>query len=265
MKKIILILVVALFVSSCGSFLEQENPNQVTSSTFFQTEDDFEQGLIAAYVPFRNPGGGYYNVTAIKIRNIRSDELVTRNDEESIYQLSLFTNNPDASSVQEMFVENYSAIYRANTLIDKIQESDLKQEFKDDILGQALFIRGVNYIALATEFKDIPLRLIASQKPENYNLAKSSQQDVYNQIESDLKRAAELLPVEAVDNGRTTKGAALAYLGKLYIYEDRWADAIEVLEPLTSSPYTYALVDYAQNFDLDRECNLNSVQFFVNE
>lgn len=258
--KIILILSALFIFSSCESYLDQVNPNAITTETFFKTESDFLQALAATYTPLRNPRGGYYNARALEMRNYRGDDVLTRNDTETLYQIYLFINSPDNETAFSVFDECYSAIYRANLLLEKIDESDMTATFKDQIKGEALFLRGINYFFLATEFKDVPLRLKASQKTEEFALAKSTQSEIYSQVETDLTNAAKILPLTALNNGRASKGAALAYLGKLYIYKEQWTEAITTLEPLTKSPYTYSLTtNYQDNFDLEHEYNSESI------
>lgn len=75
----------------------------------------------------------------------------------------------------------------------------------------------------------------------------SSQAEIWSQAEQDLLTAASLLPVKDDVIGKPTKGAAYAVLGKIYVYED-FDKAIEILEPLTKSPYTYRLVGFCMEF-----------------
>lgn len=261
MKNIVILVLVAMFAfTSCESYLDQVNPNKITSDTFFKTESDFEQALAATYTPLRNPYGGYYNVRSVELRNYRGDDVSVRNDTEALFQIHLFLNSPNNANATDLFDECYSAIYRANLLIEKIEESDMKADFKNQVTGEALFLRGLNFFFLATEFKDVPIRLKGSQKPEDFELAKSPQSDVYAQAEKDLKQAADLLSIKAPDLGRATKGAALGYLGKLYMYTEQWDKAISTLEPLTQSPYSYKLMEnYFHNFDMENEFNDESI------
>lgn len=73
--------------------------------------------------------------------------------------------------------------------------------------------------------------LTASQSPSTFPLAKSSQAEIWAQAEQDLITAASLLPVTNEVIGKPTKGAAYAVLGKIYVYEENFDKAIEVLEP----------------------------------
>lgn len=260
MKGKYLLFLACIILTGCEAYLDQLNPNKITSDTFFKTQEDFLQALAATYTPLRNPRGGYYNVRTLELRNYRGDDVVVRNDTETLYQIHLFINSPNNSTASDLFYECYSAIYRTNLILEKIEESNFSTEFKNEIIGETLFLRGINYFFLTTEFKDVPLRLAASQMPENFPLAKSPQTEVYTQIETDLKQAIDLLPVTPRQNGRATKGAAQAYLGKMYIYMEDWNNAISVLEPLTSTPFEYALTeDYWHNFDLEHEYNSESI------
>ena len=91
-------------------------------------------------------------------------------------------------------------------------------------------------------------------------MEKSSQAEIWSQAEQDLLTAASLLPVKNDVIGKPTKGAAYAVLGKIYVYEEDFDKAIEILEPLTKSPYTYRLVeDFAWNFDDVHENNEESI------
>lgn len=68
-----------------------------------------------------------------------------------------------------------------------------------------------------------------------------------------------LLPIQPTGKGKPSKGAAYATMGKIYLYMEEYDKAIKVLEPLTHSPYTYKLVDFAWNFDEAHENNEESI------
>ena len=135
---------------------------------------------------------------------------------------------------------------------EKLEEKqgEFGEDFVNKVKAECLFIRGFYLFQLGKEFKNAPLRLTASQSPSTFPLEKSSQAEIWSQAEQDLLTAASLLPVKNDVIGKPTKGAAYAVLGKIYVYEEDFDKAIEILEPLTKSPYTYRLVeDFAWNFD----------------
>lgn len=268
MKKIYALITCAVFVSgmvftSCESQLDQVNPNKSTEETFWKNEKDFELALTSCYTPLKNAlGGGYYGTRGVMLRICRADEVEFRNDITEIFQSMNFTNTTSNSLTQGMFYQFYNALYRTNSIMQKLEEK--KGEFSDDFVkkvkGECLFIRGFYLFQLGKEFKDAPLRLTASQDPATFPLKKSSQAEIWEQAKNDLKVAGELLPVKNDVIGKPTQGAAYATLGKILVYEEKFDDAIDVLLPLTKSPYTYDLVDnFSWNFDEAHEHNEESI------
>ena len=195
------------------------------------------------------------------LRIARADEVDFRNDISDVYTVNRFTNSNTNSLTQGMFYQFYNALYRTNSIMQKLEEKkeQFSTDFQNSVKGECLFIRGFYLFQLAKEFKDAPLRLTASQSPSTFPLAKSSQADIWAQAKEDLKTAASLLPITN-KIGKPTQGAAYAALGKIYVYEENWQEAINVLEPLTQNPYTYKLVeDFNWNFDDTHENNAESI------
>lgn len=247
---------------SCDAQLDQVNPNKATEVTFWQTESDFELALTSCYTPMKNGGnGGYWGARGIELRIARADEVEFRNDISGIFQSCYFNNTNGNGLTQGMFYQIYSALYRTNSIFQKLEEKQgqFSEEFVNKIKGECYFIRGINLFFLGKEFKNAPLRLTASQSMESFPLAKSSQAEIWEQAASDLKQSATLLPLTN-GKGKPTKGSAYAFLGKMYVYAEKFDEAISVLEPLTQSPYTYKLVeDFAWNFDEAHENNVESI------
>ena len=266
MKKNI-ILVLFAFISgsllfSCDSELNQTNPNNATDDTFWKDEKDFNLALTSCYTPLKNAlNGGYYGTRGVMLRIARADEVEFRNDITDVYTVGRFTNSNTNSLTQGMYYQFYNALYRTNSVMQKMEEKkdQFDTDFQNAVIGECLFIRGFYLFQLGKEFKDTPLKLVASQDPATFPIAKSSQEDIWAQAIEDLTTALEKLPVKNTV-GKPTKGAAAASLGKIYVYQKEWQAAIDVLEPLTKSPYTYELVsDFHWNFDTEHENNLESI------
>lgn len=261
-KTTLALLVAGISLVSCDDQLNQTNPNKATEDTFWKDETDFNLALTSCYTPLKNAlNGGYYGTRGVMLRIARADEVDFRNDISDVYTINRFTNSNTNSLTQGMFYQFYNALYRTNSIMQKLEEkkSQFSEEFQNAVTGECLFIRGFYLFQLAKEFKDVPLRLTASQSPSTFPLAKSSQSEVWQQAILDLQQAASLLPVTN-KIGKPTRGAANAALGKIYIYQQEWQKAIEVLQPLTQSPYTYKLVDdFYWNFDDEHENNAESI------
>lgn len=258
-----LLSVVGLVCTSCDAQLDQVNPNKETEDTFWQDEADFELALTSIYTPLKiGLGGGYYGTRSVMMRIARADEVEFRNDIGEVFQACYFTNTNGNSLSQGMFYQFYNGMYRVNTILQKIEEKEdsFSEDFINKIKGECLFMRGFYLFQLGKEFNNAPIRLTASQSSETFPLEKSGQAEVWAQAERDLIAAVALLPVDKEIASAPTKGAAFAVLGKMYVYLKEFDKAIEVLEPLTQSPYSYELVkDFAWNFDNVHEFNSESI------
>ena len=90
-------------------------------------------------------------------------------------------------------------------------------------------------------------------------IPRSSVSEVYASIEADLIFASENLSATAAQKGRATKGAALALLGKAYLYQNKYPQAVATFESLIGTS-SYSLVsDYNTIFENAGENGLESV------
>lgn len=197
-KTTLTILISGMLFSSCEDQLNQANPNQATEDTFWKDETDFNLALTSCYTPLKNAlNGGYYGTRGVMLRIARADEVDFRNDISDVYTVNRFTNSNTNSLTQGMFYQFYNALYRTNSIMQKLEEKkeQFSTDFQNSVKGECLFIRGFYLFQLAKEFKDAPLRLTASQSPSTFPLAKSSQADIWAQAKEDLKTAASLLPI----------------------------------------------------------------------
>ena len=100
-----------------------------------------------------------------------------------------------------------------------------------------------------------------------YNQPQAKPTDVYAQVEADLTAAIATLPptVSAAENGRATQGAAKALLGKVYLYEQKWAQAAAQFADVNGTPggtstYGYHLLaNYGDIFSPDHKFNTESI------
>lgn len=240
MKNIIILNTAILFLlSSCTDFLEITPETSVTTDRYFHTLQDYEQALIGAYSPLQN----IYNSDWI------SNELVTDNTHfvfnvgqrgpkpmEDFATFTLETNNVHLSNKWNWY---YLIISRANQILGRIDNAELTQVEKDNIIGQALFLRGFAYFELVKAFGGVPLFI---EVPESYSetfLPRSSSEEVYVQIVSDLNIAKDLLPSKSNQVlGKATSGAAFTLLGNVLLTQKKWNEAETVLKQVTGMGYS---------------------------
>jgi starch-binding outer membrane protein, SusD/RagB family len=264
MNKLLFILISTTVLIGCSKEnLELSNPNRITTETFWKTEEDLQSAFAATYGLLKNIDGGYWGVRGIELSNGRGDDFFIRNDVSYLYQLSTFTNTPDNAAASNLWNVSYRAIFRANQILENIAKiSSLSEESRKAYIAEAKFLRGLNYFLLVINFGDVPIRLDVPQTTEAYFMAKSPEADVWAQVIRDFTEAAADLPVAHPKKwvGRTTKGAAIGYLGKAYVYTKDWAKAETTLKQLTAAPFNYQLMpSYSDNFGVAAENNAESL------
>lgn len=264
-KILIAIGVVFLGFSSCST--EVENPNTVTVDTFWMNETDAMQGLNAVYNMFYKPGT--YSRWYWFRNDLVSDEGFSQSPNTELAEWTRFIYNNYNYNDQNVWTyhDYYEAIFRANQVLTNVPEIEFEdEEKKDEIMGQARFLRGLYYFNLAllwgTENKSIAIVTEVStpdMQPEGY-----SEEEVLEQAIEDFTAAAEVLPEEwdNSDKGRATKGAARAYRAKVYMQLQDWEGAKEDLEWMVegAGAQYYGLADnYFDNFTKENENNIESV------
>jgi hypothetical protein len=233
MKKLkinIKLFLLSLFVMSqfsCNEdILNVEPVNEFLSSNFFQTEDQVFSALVAAYDPVGWSMAYGQWISYIMYGEIRSDNAnaggdASDNDQPGWQELDDFRNTNTNTIVQPMYRRCYIGIFRATTVIE-VDNPNLDAALVDQYKAEAKFLRAYYHFELFKNFGPIPVvqELLA---PDQVDLSRSTMTEVFTAITEDLEAAIPLLPisVSSSETGRVTQGAALAMLGKAYLY---WAD-----------------------------------------
>jgi len=169
----------------------------------------------------------------------------------SLLDFPLYTHNALSGELNYLFVSSYKLIFRSNFTLDMCDkwttETDEDAALKVRIAGEAKFLKALAYFWMVTCYGDVPLKKTLE---EHYILQapRSPKAEVWAHIEECLNEAITALPIEysASDYGRATKGAAVALLGKTYLFQKKYAEAAAEFVKLTSAPFDYAL---AANMD----------------
>jgi hypothetical protein len=262
-KTLIFIIAFTAVITSCKKELELSNPNQFTTDLFWKTDADFLGGLAATYKTFGSPwNGGYWNNKGIEMQNCRGDDMFMRNDVPEWYAIQSFLNDAATPIIGLMFNRFYMGIFRANQIIEKVDGAPISDASKKQFLAEAKFLRGLNNFYLVVNYGAVPLRTEVPGSRNEYYKAKSSEEEVWQQIIKDLQDAKAGLPVEYPSQyiGRATKGSASGFLVKSYLYRKDWVNAEIESAELMASPYKYdLLVNYGDNFRPEFDNNKESL------
>lgn len=152
----------------------------------------------------------------------------------------------------------YKGIVNANTAIKYIPGSSASSAVKEQLLGEARFLRAVFYFELVQFFGGVPMptEVANPEADANGGHPRSSESEVYELISSDLTYAVQHLKSKGVaEVGRANKEAAAALLGKVYLTRKEYPNAKAALQPLMTATTVGLLPEYA---DLFKEVNENN-------
>jgi hypothetical protein len=249
-----------LLFFSCQSILEKEPLGIYDAESFFQTANDAELAINAAYGPlqFSAPNNNFYWAFA----ELPSDEAVAGGDgsRPGLVELDFFTYTPRTQEFNDFWVLTYNGITRANTVIDNVPGIDMDPVLRDRIVGEAYFLRGYYYFLLTQVFGNVPL-LTRITPPDELKVAATPKEDIYRQIVADCDAAAERLPTShaGTDVGRATRGAAYALAAKTYLYAKDWNKVVEYVGKVRDLGVYSLMPDYEDNFRENTQNNAESV------
>ncbi|MGX5817525.1 RagB/SusD family nutrient uptake outer membrane protein [Chitinophaga lutea] len=254
------------FSAGCNEkdFLNQKDPNKVTDATFWKDEGSVVSALAATYSPLRSSLYGYWgSFHGIQDINVLGDDVFTIPGEEpAAWAVASFANDENNGDLASIFSSLYQAIHRANLLLAKIDQVKLDEAKKAQYIAETKFLRGIAYYLLASNWGGVPIRTAPVETTDGYAVACSSKEDVWKQVVADLTDAKAGLPParDAKEMGRATSGAAIAFLGKAYMFMEAYDKAEATFDLLTQSPYSFDLVpNFEDNFTDRNEYNTESI------
>ena len=226
--------------------------DQISSSTFWKTEEHAKQAMMGVYRQMKNN-----NVfgTAFMFDNL--GEIGIGYDPISLQAAFLGTYTDRTAQVVDKWKHTYDGVQKANTVIRNVSAMDISDEVKTPIIGEAKFMRAVYYFHLLSFYGGVPIYDESIDLNADFNNLlepRSSEEAVREFILNDLADAIRDLPVQwSQDNyGRATKGAAYAMRGKVHLHNEAWTSAISDFEEIVynrSNNYGYELYDeYADLF-----------------
>lgn len=260
----ILAVVATLTFTSCEDFLTEEIRGQQNLDTYFSDIESCEAYIIGCYQDITC--GGWWNINTVwLLSEMCSDDAWMGNTSQSQsdyislahYQGSGASNGP----ISNFWQYRYKAILRCNVAIERIAQMDLVDtERQNQLVAEARFLRGYFYFELVRNFGGVPLMTSFSDPADVQGITRASTEETYAFIEEDLLAAAEVLPERSgAEVGRATRGAALGLLGKVYLYQEKWEEARDVLKTVIDSKEYDLLPEFGQVWDVEYDNSIESL------
>ena len=263
MKKINTLLLTGfiLAVSACSDFLKEDLQGAYSSATFYKTESQATLALTGIY----NAASFTTTDNALWVfGDVASDDAVRGGkpgDLIDIQYIDDFNYSRNNGILDRMWKRFYEGISRANYLLYYGSGIDMDVARRERLLGEAKFLRAYFYFNLVNIFGEIPLKLNPPLNDSELYKPKVSVSDVYEQIEKDLNEAAAVLDESytGADIGRATKGAAWGMLAKVYLYQEKWTEALNATAEVEAIGIYQLVPVYKNNFIDSTQNNVESI------
>lgn len=289
MKNILksLLLMGILFLTSCqdeltsdpigATTLEQANTTPTLSSVELSVNSSYQLlsnrlNILAEW----DWNGGLVFQNDYVMQDIASDDMEKKwspdGDQVWMDDINNYTFTSTNGGPNGLWKYDYEGIKRANIAIGFLTKPDIETitgistARKNQLLGEAYFLRSYYYFSLVTNFGDVPLILGAVQTyQEAFDYAvRANKSLVWDSINSDLASAKVLLPnskySSTTEKWRVSKGAVIALQAKAALYTEEWSDVVTLVDELASVGYSLN-TNYFDNFSTAKEYTDNEVIF----
>ena len=230
MKKYILsslaVLSAATMFTSCNDMLDTDpRPTEMTSATFPGKPGDVEAEIAATYSIMNTMGGGDAdNQNIFFWWEVMSDNCygsggLQDNKVKALHHLVEMNSN----QYETPFVLLYGGISRANNTIgtiDNVPWTAKEKSKRNQLLGEAYFMRGLYTLWLTQLYGDVPL-ITSSTITDDMQQQVSAEEKIYPQILSDFVSGKNLMGTEAGrGDGHANKFVAEAFAARAWMF---WA------------------------------------------
>ncbi|MBO0951738.1 RagB/SusD family nutrient uptake outer membrane protein [Fibrella forsythiae] len=251
LKKSGLLTLLLLTLGACKDTLEEYNPSGLTAETVYTTPEGFETLVNAAYTYQR---WWYGKEEGYNIAETGTD-IWTSGSGEVYRDLTQYLNLQGSNgALSNEWREFYAAVNLCNGGIARIDKAGLSATLRPIREGELRFLRAFYYWHIVETWGGVHF----TTQETNGIVATANRTPVetfYNQIFEDLKLAVANLPVTQPQYGKVTKGAAQAFLARMYLTRGLYKEALDMAQAVITSN-TYKLeTNYA---DLWKMSNLKT-------
>ena len=250
-NKLMLVLS-AVGLSACSGVLDVPPTSSVNSATAIADAAGARAALAGAYSGLQ--AAGLYGHTIVDWTDVLSDNLRHVGTFDNYADADNHLVRSDNFSVASIWNAAYDEINRANQLLDKVPNvPDLDPAERDEILGEAYFLRALEYHNLVKLWGGgqlgAPLRLAPVTSAADANtISRSSVAETYTQILADLAQAEQLITAGPEQTRQASLGAAYAIESRVRLYQGDWAGAEAAAAQVEGMGYSLA-ANFSDLFD----------------
>lgn len=251
-RRILFLFLLFFATLSCTDFVEVPPPDsQLTTSGVFEERATAHAAMTAIYSKMRDTGlltGAPQGLSCLL--GVYTDELhyfgSTQGAPWAFYNNALLASNSDIAA---LWNSTYNQIYAVNAVLEGVALSKgLPQSDKEQLKGEALFVRGLLHFYLAQLYNGVPY-IKTTDYEANAVAPRLSVDEVMTQAKADLYEAINLLPEDYVtlNRVRPNKYAGYAVLAKICLYKSEWDEAGNAASAVLNNTALYPYEEDIQN------------------
>jgi hypothetical protein len=247
-----MLMAAGLALTACSdSFLQEDSMTESSSATFWKTADDAKMALAACYDGLQSSqlyNGGPWNFGPLNM------DCMTDNGGHfnwsgwmEGYDIANGTHSPSSWAVGSYWADNYEVIKRCNNVLANIDRVSIPDADRARYKAEAVTLRALIYTNLTMTYNDVPY-LTEPLSITSAECGSTKRAEIVENEIALLQRCYNDLP-EKAELGRVTKGACLAVLGRMALYNEKWDVAVDAYQEVLKLDYSLA-DDYAKLFTL---------------
>jgi hypothetical protein len=238
-KYLTLLLVAVMLTTSCEKWLDLKPQDGIIRQNFWKTKEDVKSAVIGCYSSL------FATTSTLFVWGEIRGDMVSPTIRTSAEQMDIINGNILSSNTITSWRVLYKTINYCNTVIDfapqaLVSDKTFKEADLNSYLAEAHALRGLMYFNLLRSFGEVPLQLKSTSSDANLEqLAKSTQQEVWDQIVTDLTFAEQYAPttygIREQDKGRITKYTVNAILADVYLWMEKYTECIDACNKVIDS------------------------------
>lgn len=269
MKRILFFTGIILLITSCSDDFLDRYPKGRWHHANYTANDSLDISILVesklgqGYGKLRN---FWFSWAGLAMNNYTTPDVEkgsTASDGGVIAEFKTMSYTAGSEPLRQYYSECYNTIYFANEALALVNSMADTASNKKRLMAETLFLRSFMYYRLAQAFGGVPyVNKVLSQTDKTP--ARSTREEIWGYIETDLKWAAQNLPTRVQRNasgnsGRPTQNAAKALLAKVYMYQKLWANAFALTTEIINSGDNDLSTPYAEIFSEAKEFGPESV------
>jgi hypothetical protein len=235
-QHLIFLYLLPVVLGSCKKFLDISPRDAVSDQVAIIDKASAETAVRGMYRALA--ADNYYGSAFQSIGYLSGDNIQWTGSQSIVQQFISHDVRAENATIASVWAAIYATINAANNVIAKVPvvtDPNLPQSAKNQLTGEAYFVRALAYFDLARTWGGVQLTLSPTVSSTGKNgIRRSSLEQTYAQVLSDLNAADTLLPLPAVQNPyRANRETVWALRARYHLYRKEWAlaeaDATQVL------------------------------------